>query len=129
MTLSLAPHLVVAHGLPAIERAIGDACAALPALASGAATATNGLLFPTLLDEPGAGPPFDVPTWLHVLGAQTVAELGGAARFLAAPAPAELRADGAIWLRAYPDPLAYDTAAAVAGMRAVAAYLRTTRPA
>lgn len=125
VTVTLPAAEVARRGTEGVAAMVAQLAAALPAFAYATASAANLVSFPSLLDVAPLPAPLVTSAWLHVLAPAIVARLGGAARLRAAPVTVEARADGTVWMRTYPDPMAYDTEAAVAAMRALAASLGT----
>jgi hypothetical protein len=113
---------VARRGVADIERMIATVVGALPDLSIAIATAAHQTDFPVLFDELPSPPPFLQSAWLHVVPARTF----DPAKLLGAPVRVEAHDDGNVWMYTYPDPMHYDTEAAVAAMRALSRYLRST---
>ncbi len=122
VTVRLSPREVATRGVTGVEAMIAQLVAALPAFTFASASAANQVRFPSLIDLWPLPFPLHRTAWLHVLAPSIVRKLGGAERLLAAPTRVEQRADRTIWMHGYPDPMAYDTEAAVAAMGVLAPH-------
>jgi hypothetical protein len=126
VTFTLPADEVRARGLECIEANIATVAASLAAFT--VAIASNSVCgpldFPTLRDCPQPPAPLKQTAWLHVVAKRAWSYLGGAVRVPAPPLRAEQRSDGAVWIWSYADPLRYDTAEAIAGMRDFSVQMR-----